>query len=109
MLYNELAQVLEETDPNTQKLYQLSDLRFLDFNQEGTAMMEDGIIVESDVCAQCSFSHHFHSSLYTISWCVCVCVCLFFDFVFILCNVMLPYHTYHRYVNTSNGLVYEVD
>ncbi len=45
MTYNELAQVLETTNPATGKLYQLDDLNVIDFNIEGTAMLEDRIIV----------------------------------------------------------------
>ena len=45
MTYNELAQVLEAKNPATGNLYQLEDLNIIDFNQEGTAMLEDGIFV----------------------------------------------------------------
>ena len=45
MTYNELAQVLETTNPATGSLYQRSDLNIIDFNTEGTAMLEDRVIV----------------------------------------------------------------
>jgi NitT/TauT family transport system substrate-binding protein len=43
MTYNELAQVLETINPETGELYQLEDLNVIDFNEEGTAMLQDGI------------------------------------------------------------------
>ena len=43
MTYNEYAQVLEVKNPKSGQLYQPSDLEIVDFNQEGTAMLEDGI------------------------------------------------------------------
>ncbi len=45
MTYNELAQVLETVNPATGKLYSPGDLNVIDFNKEGTAMLEDRIIV----------------------------------------------------------------
>jgi len=48
MTYNELAQVLETVNPTTGRLYESSDLNVLDFNKEGTAMLEDRIIVRED-------------------------------------------------------------
>jgi NitT/TauT family transport system substrate-binding protein len=48
MTYNELAQVLEAKNPATGKRYQLEDLNIIDFNKEGTAMLEDGIFVRED-------------------------------------------------------------
>jgi NitT/TauT family transport system substrate-binding protein len=48
MTYNELAQVLETVNPTTGKLYQPSDLNIIDFNKEGTAMLEDRIIVTDE-------------------------------------------------------------
>ena len=44
MTYNELAQVLEADNPDTGELYQLSDLNIIDFNEVGTAMLQDHII-----------------------------------------------------------------
>ncbi len=43
MTYNEYAQVLESTNPKTGQLYKPEDLVVVDFNKEGTAMLEDGI------------------------------------------------------------------
>jgi NitT/TauT family transport system substrate-binding protein len=43
MTYNEYAQVLEVKNAATGKLYQPEDLQIVDFNKEGTAMLEDGI------------------------------------------------------------------
>ena len=43
MIYNEYAQVLEATNPATGKLYQPSDLNVMDFNQVGTAMLQDAL------------------------------------------------------------------
>lgn len=43
MTYNEYAQVLETTNPKTGKLYQPSDLNVIDWNDEGTAMLQDAI------------------------------------------------------------------
>ncbi len=43
MTYNEYAQVLEVKDQKTGQLYKPDDLEVVDFNKEGTAMLEDGI------------------------------------------------------------------
>jgi NitT/TauT family transport system substrate-binding protein len=43
MIYNEYAQVLEAKNPATGKLYQPSDLNVINWNQVGTAMLQDGI------------------------------------------------------------------
>jgi NitT/TauT family transport system substrate-binding protein len=48
MTYNELAQVLETTNPKTGKLYQPSDLNVIKMNDVGTGMLEDGIFVRGD-------------------------------------------------------------
>ncbi len=48
MIYNEYAQVLEAVNPKTGKLYQPEDLNVIDFNQVGTAMLQDGIFVRED-------------------------------------------------------------
>lgn len=44
MTYNEMAQVLETENPDTGELYQLGDLSIIDFNEVGTAMLQDHII-----------------------------------------------------------------
>ena len=43
MTYNELAQVLENKNPKTGKLYTLSNLNVLKMDKIGTGMLEDGI------------------------------------------------------------------
>jgi NitT/TauT family transport system substrate-binding protein len=43
MIYNEYAQVLEAKNPKTGKLYQPADLNVINWNTEGTAMLQDGI------------------------------------------------------------------
>jgi NitT/TauT family transport system substrate-binding protein len=45
MTYNELAQVLETTNPATGKLFQLSDLNVITMESAGTAMLQGGIVV----------------------------------------------------------------
>lgn len=53
MTYNELAQVLETVgDDGTFPVYTLEDLNILDFNEYGTAMLEDGIFVRADWLAE---------------------------------------------------------
>ena len=44
MIYNELAQVLEKENPETGDLYTLDDLNVIDFNEVGTAMLQDHVI-----------------------------------------------------------------
>jgi NitT/TauT family transport system substrate-binding protein len=48
MTYNELAQVLETVDPSTGELFQLEQLSVIDFNEEGTAMLQDGIFTTEE-------------------------------------------------------------
>ncbi|MCO1657766.1 ABC transporter substrate-binding protein [Pseudonocardia humida] len=43
MSYNEYAQVLEATNPDTGQLYQPSDFTVIDWNDVGTAMLQDAI------------------------------------------------------------------
>jgi len=43
MIYNEYAQVLEATNPATGKLYQPSDFNTMNWNDVGTAMLQDAI------------------------------------------------------------------
>ncbi|MBD7994258.1 ABC transporter substrate-binding protein [Arthrobacter sp. Sa2CUA1] len=43
MTYNEYAQVLETENPDTGELYQPEDLSVVDWNEEGTAMLQDAI------------------------------------------------------------------
>jgi NitT/TauT family transport system substrate-binding protein len=48
MIYNEYAQVLEAKNPKTGKLYQPSDFNEIDWNKEGTAMLQDAIWANTD-------------------------------------------------------------
>ncbi|MYI40547.1 MAG: ABC transporter substrate-binding protein, partial [Chloroflexi bacterium] len=48
MTYNEYAQVLEAVNPDTGELYQPEDLHVIDFNDVGTAMLQDHVFVNAD-------------------------------------------------------------
>lgn len=48
MTYNEYAQLLEVTNPATGKLYQPTDFNVIDWNKEGTAMLQDAIWANSE-------------------------------------------------------------
>jgi NitT/TauT family transport system substrate-binding protein len=48
MSYNEYAQVLEATNPATGQLYQPSDFSMIDWNDDGTAMLQDAIWASTD-------------------------------------------------------------
>ncbi len=48
MTYNEYAQVLEAVNPATGELYKPEDLNVINFNDVGTAMLQDGIFVRGD-------------------------------------------------------------
>ena len=52
MIYNEYAQVLEATNPATGKLYQPEDLNVIDYNQVGTAMLQDAIFARASWLAK---------------------------------------------------------
>ena len=45
MIYNEYAMVLEQENPATGELYQPEDLNVINFNDEGTAMLQDAVWV----------------------------------------------------------------
>ena len=45
MIYNEYAMVLEQVNPDTGELYQPDELNVIDFNEEGTAMLQDAVWV----------------------------------------------------------------
>ena len=47
MIYNEYAQVLEANNPATGKLYQPSDINVINFNADGTAMLQDMIFASA--------------------------------------------------------------
>ncbi len=51
MTYNEYAQVLETVNPATGKLYQPDDLNVINWNDEGTAMLQDAIWADADTLA----------------------------------------------------------
>jgi NitT/TauT family transport system substrate-binding protein len=48
MTYNELAQVLEVKNPDTGKLYKMSDLKVYKYSDLGTGMLQDGVFVRGD-------------------------------------------------------------
>ena len=48
MTYNELAQVLEQENPDTGELYTLDDLNVITMEDAGTAMLEDGVFTRGD-------------------------------------------------------------
>ncbi len=48
MVYNEYAQVLEAKNPATGKLYQPSDFNVINWQQDGTGMLQDAIWANSD-------------------------------------------------------------
>ena len=48
MIYNEYAQVLEAKNPKTGKLYTEDDFNKIDWNTEGTAMLQDAIWASTD-------------------------------------------------------------
>ena len=52
MIYNEYAQVLEAVNPDTGELYQPEDLNVIDFNEVGTAMLQDAVWVNAEWIAE---------------------------------------------------------
>jgi NitT/TauT family transport system substrate-binding protein len=48
MTYNELAQVLEQENPDTGDLYSLDDLNVMKMSDLGTGALEDGVFVRGD-------------------------------------------------------------
>lgn len=52
MTYNEYAQVLEQVNPDTGELYQPEDLNVINWNDVGTAMLQDHIFVNADWLAE---------------------------------------------------------
>jgi NitT/TauT family transport system substrate-binding protein len=48
MIYNEYAQLLEAENPDTGELYQPDDFNVIDFNEVGTAMLQDAVWVNAD-------------------------------------------------------------
>jgi NitT/TauT family transport system substrate-binding protein len=51
-IYNEYAQILEQVNPETGELYQPEDLNVIDFNEVGTAMLQDAIWVTESWLSQ---------------------------------------------------------
>ena len=51
MTYNEYAQVLEAKNPTTGKLYTPEDLNVIDWNDVGTAMLQDAIWADTNKLA----------------------------------------------------------
>ena len=52
MIYNEYAQVLEQVNPETGELYQPEELNVIDFNDVGTAMLQDHVFVNREWLAE---------------------------------------------------------
>ncbi len=52
MIYNEYAQVLEAENPDTGELYQPDDLTVIDYNDVGTAMLQDAIFARASWLAE---------------------------------------------------------
>ena len=52
MIYNEYAQLLETENPETGELYLPADLNVIDYNQYGTAMLQDALFARADWLAQ---------------------------------------------------------
>ncbi|MGK2850660.1 MAG: ABC transporter substrate-binding protein [Candidatus Limnocylindrales bacterium] len=52
MIYNEYAQVLEATNAETGELYQPTDLNVINYNDEGTAMLQDAIFARASWLAE---------------------------------------------------------
>jgi NitT/TauT family transport system substrate-binding protein len=52
MIYNEYAQVLEAANPETGQLNQPTDLNVINWNDEGSAMLQDALFARADWLAQ---------------------------------------------------------
>ena len=52
MIYNEYAQVLEAENPDTGELYQPEDLTVIDYNEVGTAMLQDALFARETWLAE---------------------------------------------------------
>jgi NitT/TauT family transport system substrate-binding protein len=48
MTYNEYAQLLETVDPETGELYTADDFNVIDWNEEGTSMLQDAIWADTE-------------------------------------------------------------
>ena len=56
MTYNEYAQVLETKNPDTGELYKPEDLNVIDWNEAGTAMLQDAIWANSEKLADPAYA-----------------------------------------------------
>jgi NitT/TauT family transport system substrate-binding protein len=52
MIYNEYAQILEATNPETGNLYQPTDLNVINWVDEGTAMLQDAVFARASWLAE---------------------------------------------------------
>ncbi|HEX7224473.1 MAG TPA: ABC transporter substrate-binding protein [Candidatus Limnocylindria bacterium] len=52
MIYNEYAQVLETENPDTGELYQPEDMTVIDYNEVGTAMLQDALFARASWLAE---------------------------------------------------------
>ncbi len=52
MIYNEYAQVLEAKNPETGALYKPEDLNVINYNDEGTAMLQDSLYARASWLSQ---------------------------------------------------------
>ena len=48
MIYDEYAELLETSNPDTGQLYESADFNVIDFNELGTAMLQDGVWANED-------------------------------------------------------------
>ncbi len=55
MIYNEYAQVLETVNPDTGELFQPEDLTVIDWNDVGTAMLQDAIWADGERLADAEY------------------------------------------------------
>lgn len=55
MTYNEYAQVLETVNPDTGELYQPEDLNVIDWNDVGSAMLQDAIWAQTEKLADADY------------------------------------------------------
>ena len=56
MTYNEYAQVLETENPDTGELYQPEDLNVINWNDVGTAMLQDAIWANTEQLADAAYA-----------------------------------------------------
>jgi NitT/TauT family transport system substrate-binding protein len=74
MIYNEYAQVLETIDPETGELFQPDDLTVIEWNDVGTAMLQDAIWADGpkladDAAYQDQTTRFIAGSLKGWAWC----------------------------------------